>query len=47
MIVELELNDADYKIIMQAKGQGTKIGNLELSVIGDIMLSNIKIQNGK
>lgn len=43
MIVELDLSDSDFNIIKQAKEQGTKIGNLELSVIGDIVLSNIKL----
>lgn len=47
MKLELDLNDSDMKIIKDAKRKDTKIDDLTLSVIGDIVLSNIKNKNGE
>lgn len=47
MKLELEISDSDFKLIRDAKKKGTNIGKLELGIIGDIVLSNIKNKNGK
>ena len=43
MKLELEISDDDMKFINEAKARGTNIGKLELGMIGDIVLSNIKL----
>lgn len=47
MELKIEISDADMKFINEAKSKGTNIGKLELGIIGDIVLSNIKNKNGK